>query len=179
MRTSEMDSLKTKTPINIDDNPAPIPLHDTSTAGNLPLVKSLLDSGYLITTTAIHRWDPLIHAVAITPDYGLYENGTNIIEQPPLEPERLELIRILLNSGAEIDARNERSMTALHHASSLGLYEVVEALIEFGADVEVLDGLGMTVVIALLVRGAWGVASVIEGCVVLLVVVDRISGPEK
>ena len=52
--------------------------------------------------------------------------------------------RILLEAGADINATNEADFTALHGAAFRGLNEVVEYLVEQGADINARDFRGRT-----------------------------------
>ena len=53
-------------------------------------------------------------------------------------------VRVLLEAGAEINAVNEADFTALHGAAFRGLNEVVEYLVEQGADIDARDFRGRT-----------------------------------
>jgi ankyrin repeat protein len=56
----------------------------------------------------------------------------------------LEIVRSLLEGGANIDERDESHRTPLSHASGSGRVEVAKLLIEYGADVNSSDGTGWT-----------------------------------
>ncbi|MCE2542553.1 MAG: ankyrin repeat domain-containing protein, partial [Acidobacteria bacterium] len=51
-----------------------------------------------------------------------------------------EATRVLLDAGAQINAVNEADFSALHGAAFRGLNEVVEYLVEHGADIDARDG---------------------------------------
>ncbi len=51
---------------------------------------------------------------------------------------------MLLEAGAAINAKNEADFTALHGAAFRGLNEVVEYLVEQGADIDARDFRGRT-----------------------------------
>ena len=55
------------------------------------------------------------------------------------------LVRLLLEHGAPVNARNRECLAPLQVAASIGLPETVDALLEAGADVHVLDRQGRTV----------------------------------
>ena len=55
-----------------------------------------------------------------------------------------EATRVLLDAGAEINAVNEADFSALHGAAFRGLNEVVEYLVEHGADIDARDYRGRT-----------------------------------
>ena len=53
-------------------------------------------------------------------------------------------MKVLLEAGSEINAINEADFTALHGAAFRGLNEVVEYLVEQGADIDARDFRGRT-----------------------------------
>jgi len=59
-------------------------------------------------------------------------------------PSAEEAVAILLEAGADIYAVNEADFTALHGASFRGLNEVIEYLVEQGADIDAPDFRGRT-----------------------------------
>ena len=59
-------------------------------------------------------------------------------------PSAEEAVRLLLEAGADINAVNEADFTALHGAAFRGLNEVVEYLVEHGADIDARDFRGRT-----------------------------------
>jgi uncharacterized protein len=88
----------------------------------------LLDAGAdpnATTRDSFLRIAPLGTAIATTPG----------IPQPSdSEAAVLDLVRMLLHRGAAVNARRADGMTALHAASWRGLAEVVQELLEAGAD---------------------------------------------
>ena len=68
----------------------------------------------------------------------------------PTEPRGLrstggeEAVRVLLAAGADINQVNEADFTALHGAAFRGLNEIVELLVEHGADIDARDFRGRT-----------------------------------
>ena len=54
-------------------------------------------------------------------------------------PNRAEIIRILIKGGADVNARDESGETPLHSFALVGPPEAVEALIDAGADLTVID----------------------------------------
>lgn len=59
-------------------------------------------------------------------------------------PSAEEAVTILLEAGADINAVNEADFTALHGAAFRGLNEVIEYLVEQGADIDAPDFRGRT-----------------------------------
>jgi len=53
-------------------------------------------------------------------------------------------VTVLLDAGADIDAVNEADFTALHGAAFRGLNEVIQILIDRGADINARDFKGRT-----------------------------------
>lgn len=59
---------------------------------------------------------------------------------------KIEDIKSLISSGADINRRDPRGMTALHHAAAEGHFWVVAELMERGADIDVPNQSGYTAV---------------------------------
>ena len=66
-----------------------------------------------------------------------YERGVR-------SPSGEESVRVLLEAGADINAVNEADFTALHGAAFRGLNEIVQILVEHGADIDARDFRGRT-----------------------------------
>lgn len=65
-----------------------------------------------------------------------------------------EVVEALLDSGADINARDEQNQTALHQAASRGHNPVVKLLLERGADVNAKNLFGQTSLLAPAYRGS-------------------------
>ena len=50
-----------------------------------------------------------------------------------------EVVKLLLENGADIEAKDKGGLVPLHNACSYGHYEVAELLIKYGADVNAVD----------------------------------------
>jgi ankyrin repeat protein len=53
--------------------------------------------------------------------------------------ENVEIVRLLIEYGMAVTAKDESLSTPLHLASSSGMFEIVRLLIESGADVTDMD----------------------------------------
>ena len=56
-----------------------------------------------------------------------------------LEFERLEIVRIIIQNGAEINTKNLAGRSPLHFAVQTKELEVVKLLVQSGADINVKD----------------------------------------
>ena len=80
-------------------------------------------------------------------DFGANIKPTNIVETPlhhASSKGHPEVVRILLEKGADIEATNLNGDTPLHIASEEGHIDVVKILLEAGADKEARHKLGWT-----------------------------------
>lgn len=50
-----------------------------------------------------------------------------------------EVVKLLLEKGADIEAKDKGHLVPLHNACSYGHYEVAELLIKYGANVNAVD----------------------------------------
>ncbi|TET69604.1 MAG: hypothetical protein E3J44_07725 [Candidatus Aminicenantes bacterium] len=65
-----------------------------------------------------------------------------------------EVVEALLDSGADINARDEQNQTALHQAASRGHTPIVKLLLERGADVNAKNLFAQTALVAPVYRGS-------------------------
>lgn len=70
-------------------------------------------------------------------------NGVSALQKACLSAE-LELLKILIEAGADLEAVAENGQTALIEASSKGHHQVVKILIDAGAELEASDQTGQT-----------------------------------
>lgn len=103
-------------------------LHGAVYWGQLAAAQLLLEAGAdpnASTRDSFLKIPPLGSAIATTPG----------IPQPSdSEDAVLELVRLLLNRGADVNAQRADGMTALHTAAWRGLGRVAQALLDAGAD---------------------------------------------
>ena len=107
------------------------PLHGAAWSGNLEVVRILIEydsTSINATSREEDRWTPLHFA-----------SGSRYSKTGSVQ---VSVVRLLLERGADINARDATGWTPLHQASYSGAVEVVRLLLENGADVEakVYDG---------------------------------------
>jgi ankyrin repeat protein len=65
---------------------------------------------------------------------------------PPIKESnpKADIVKLLIDNGADVAAQDETHLTPLHHAAFYGNAEAVRLLIQHGADVAVKDRSNMT-----------------------------------
>ena len=103
------------------------------------VLRALLEGGADPNAASADGTTPLMMAAGL--GYRSYQPHTPRGRRaPPVE----EAVRVLVEGGAEVNARNEADFTALHAATFRGLNEVIEYLVEQGADIDARDFRGRT-----------------------------------
>lgn len=118
----------------------------TGCAGGCPggeesakLVERLLTAGADHTLTTDDGTTPLMVAAGL----GRYTNDKNL-RRGELKPSAERAVRLLLDAGGDVNAKNEADFTALHGAALRGLNEVIQILVDHGADLNARDFRGRT-----------------------------------
>jgi ankyrin repeat protein len=75
----------------------------------------------------------------------------------------LEIAKLLLEHGAEVNALGQAKRTPLHHAAKAGSLPVAEELLSHGANLEAMDESGDTPLFAAIRSEKWEVAKVFQG----------------
>jgi ankyrin repeat protein len=111
--------LDTGVDVNIQDVNGITSLHLASAERNYTVVKMLIENGVDVNTVTSDQRTSLHYAASTE-----YANARSA--------------RLLLNAGINVNARDAEGMTALHLASRVRNYEIVEMLVDNGADVTIL-----------------------------------------
>lgn len=122
-------------------------------SGDLAAMRLLLshDADAALTTRAG------VNALMLAAGLGTAEQDTT--GRYKTQAQAIEAISIALEAGLDIDAVDGRGRTALHGAALQGYDEVVRALADFGARLDVADNEGFTPLdTALGLAGGWGFA---------------------
>ena len=105
-------------------------LHRSCYWGQAAIARLLLDHGAdanIATRDGFLQIHPLGCAVA-TPGAGCPSDDEGVV---------LELVRLLLDHGADVNGRRRDGLTALHSAGYRGLLQVIDLLLERGADANI------------------------------------------
>ena len=89
--------------------------------------------------------DPGVHSIHMATGfgYGLTYTGN---EHRHLPNGWIPAVKYLIELGADVNARDYNAMTPLHNAAATGNNELIQLLVEHGADVTVKNRVGQTVV---------------------------------
>ncbi len=121
-----------------------MPLHLAAFFGHPELAKGLLNRGAVIDS-----------------------RSTNAMKNTPLHAAaagtKLELVELLLDHGADVNARQQGGWTALHSAAQTGNREMAEILLAHGADVRARADNNQSPLDLALMHGHGEVATLLEG----------------
>jgi ankyrin repeat protein len=114
------------------------PLLRAAKAGDIPVVKLLLEHGALPDLANLNGDTPLMAAV-----------GKGWINVPTrgstyTEEQALEVYDLLVKAGADVRARTNFNETALHSAALRGWHRIIRRLVEDGAEPDAEDRNGLT-----------------------------------
>lgn len=105
------------------------PFFMAADTADLPLMKKLLEQGADPTTTNVDGSTPLMMAAGL----GTYAPG----EEAGTEEEAIEAVKLLLELGVDINAKDKNGETAMHGAAYKNLPNMVRLLHERGADYDI------------------------------------------
>jgi len=113
------------------------PLLRAARAGDVLAVKLLLKHGALVDLPQAAGATPLMVAV------GLGANPIDTRGKFRSQIDALATAEVLLEAGADVNARDSRGRTALHAAAAQGYTDVAKFLVEHGADLKAADADGV------------------------------------
>jgi ankyrin len=115
--------------------PGATPLMKAATTSDVQLVRILLDAGADPNMTTDSYTTPLMMAAGL---------NWRDISSLGSDEESLEVLKILLEKGADVNAFNTDGMTALHGAAQRGSIPIIEFLLRQGAKLNVQNKRGRT-----------------------------------
>ena len=116
--------LETGLGVDIRDRRGRTSLYCATVSGHPSAMKSLLEYGAAVNTTCNKNYTPLRYAV--------------VWEQP------LEIVRMLLEHGADTESRSSHDVTPLHDSAVMNAVDTALLLLEYNADVDAEDEYGGT-----------------------------------
>ena len=145
--------------VNARDNIENTPMQVAASGGHTDVVSLLLEHGADVDSRGRDKWIPLHWACfsgtlktgECLLDHGADINAREEVGWTPLylcalfandSAEFAEFAQMLLERGAEVDARNKRDRTSLHMAVEMGNIQFVRLLLKHGADVNARDKSG-------------------------------------
>lgn len=153
-----------KADINIENEYGWTALKYASDEGRLEIVKYLVENGasvdaeVLTITKNLEVFEYLLEQGNLNINSVGYL-GMTALSLASIEYGNLEMIKYLLEKGADINVKNEDGSTALMTASMYGNLEIIKYLIENGADINAKDNDGST---ALIYASKWGNLETVE-----------------
>ena len=150
--------------VDVKDVDGWTPLHAAGRSGSVNTIRWLLNHGANAMARSDRRRTPLhqaaftaeLEAVRLLLEYkadinlqDTYEDCTPLHDvlywlYTPSEENVVEIVRRLLEHGADPNIRRRNGSTPLHQASSHGSLEVVRLLLSYGASIDEKDERGMT-----------------------------------
>lgn len=131
---------KRQADLNVLDKHGYAPLHWAAMEGNVKILAALLKNGADLKLPTIKGGPVLTLAV-----WRFMLNNKRTQKGLPVEKEAtLEALRFLLDQGAKVDAVNEAGYSLLHVAAQNGEIEIMQRLLDKGADLDLPDKNGRT-----------------------------------
>ena len=134
------------------------PLLWAATHWNYDFARTLLEKGARITAVN-HRGRTVLH-LTVDSSNGRKTSGQKVV--PPMPRE--QMLRLLLQNGADANAASDGGWTPLHNAAQKGLTAIVEILLKAGADINATLENGMTALHWAAFNNSQEVAKVIWSC---------------
>lgn len=153
-----------KADVNAENEYGWTALKYASDEGRLEIVKYLVENGasvdaeVLTITKNLEIFEYLLEQGNLNINSVGYL-GMTALSSASIEYGNLEMIKYLLEKGADINVKNEDGSTALMTASMYGNLEIIKYLIENGADINAKDNDDST---ALIYASKWGNLETVE-----------------
>ena len=129
------------------------PLHSAASNNQLKVAQLLLDKGADPTVITSHGWSPL-HSAADGDHFDYFDMTRDWLCEDIVDfsfprhqvkkNRRVELMKLLLDKGADIAVASSAQWTLLHAAAQNGHSEIVKFLLDKGADIAMTDSTGWT-----------------------------------
>ncbi|GAA49883.1 transient receptor potential cation channel subfamily A member 1 [Clonorchis sinensis] len=176
--STSSEPTSTSSLINLVDDEGFSPIHIAVNTGNMELIKACLDRGANVLAQDLAGQTPLHYACT----RGDLDCAKALLEHNPKYKARMistvnrdgrgpihlaamydhpNLIDYLLSQGAELNARDNKSMTPLLLAGSKGSVEASKHLVNIGAELTCCDENGRNLAILLLFSGAGAARDII------------------
>jgi serine/threonine-protein phosphatase 6 regulatory ankyrin repeat subunit A/serine/threonine-protein phosphatase 6 regulatory ankyrin repeat subunit B len=123
--------------INEKDEKNKTALHYAAERGSLENVKYLVEHGADINAKD-EKNKTALHYATESRDSEMVSDSIYFLPVTKQLPS-LELVKYLVEHGADVNAKDEKNKTALHYATERGSLEFVKCLVEHGADVNAKD----------------------------------------
>lgn len=138
------------------------PLHVAVEENKIEVIELLLSNGAELECKNAYGATALLAAIARGPDTGTTEAKIILAE---IFVRNYELVNLLLNRGANIDATDANGNTLLHLAAAEGDIKIINLLLDKGANANILNKAGYDIVEAARKRRHERVANYLEGII--------------